>query len=359
MCTQCIPKLNEEKVDQFARQMIGHLNSAGIALMTSIGHRTGLFDTMAKLDFATSKEIAAAAGLNERYVREWLGTMTTGRIVEHDFATNKFHLPAEHAMLLTRAAVPNNIAIPMQWVSVLGSVEDEIVECFKRGGGVSYEKYNRFHEVMAEESNQTAVVPLKEHLLPLVDGLKAKLQQGIEVLDVGCGSGRALISLAVHYPKSQFTGYDLCEEAVVAARNYAKAEGVTNVTFTKVDVTKFNDVEKFDLIFTFDAVHDQASPDVVLKNIYNALKPDGLYFMQDIGGSSDVAGNMDHLLAPFIYTISCMHCMSVSLSQGGMGLGAMWGKELALKMLAEAGFKKVDVEKLNHDIINYYYLVRK
>ncbi|MGV3754036.1 MAG: class I SAM-dependent methyltransferase, partial [Verrucomicrobiota bacterium] len=199
----------------------------------------------------------------------------------------------------------------------------------------------------------------KEHLLPLVDGLKAKLEKGIEVLDVGCGSGRALIALAIHYPQSRFTGYDLCEEAVIAARNYAKAEGVTNVTFQTVDVSRSKDVEKFDLIFTFDAVHDQAKPDVVLKYIYTALKPDGLYFMQDIAGSSNVAGNMEHMLAPFIYTISCMHCMSVSLAQGGAGLGAMWGKELALKMLAEAGFKKVDVEKLEHDIINYYYLVRK
>lgn len=358
MCTQCIPQINEEKVDQFARQMIGHLNGAAIALMTSVGHRTGLFDMMATMDFATSQEIADATGLNERYVREWLGAMATSKIVEHDDATDSYRLPAEHAALLTRTA-SNNIAVTMQWVSVLGGVEDGIVECFKQGGGVPYEKFNRFHEVMAEESHQTTVAPLSDALLPLVDGLKEKLERGIEVLDVGCGSGRALITLALRYPKSRFTGYDLCEPAVAAARNYAKAEGVTNVTFKAVDVSQFNDVEKFDLIFTFDAVHDQAKPDVVLKNIHRALKPDGLYFMQDIAGSSTVANNMEHIIAPFIYTISCMHCMTVSLAQGGAGLGAMWGKELALTMLKDAGFSRVGVERLEHDILNYYYLVRK
>lgn len=359
MCTQCIPKIDEEKVNEFAGQMIGHLNGAAIALMTSIGHRTGLFDVMAQMDYATSREIAENAGLNERYVREWLGTMTTGRIVEHEEVSNRYRLPAEHAALLTRAANSNNIGVTMQWVSVLGRVEDGIVECFKNGGGLPYEKFSRFHEVMAEQSHQTTVEPLNDMLLPLVDGLKAKLEAGIDVLDVGCGSGRALITLALRYPQSRFTGYDLCQEAVVAAQNYAKAEGVENVTFRQTDVSRFNDMEKYDLIFTFDAVHDQARPDVVLKNIFNALKPDGLYFMQDIAGSSSVSRNMEHMLAPFIYTISCMHCMTVSLAQGGAGLGAMWGHEKALEMLAEAGFTSVDIERLEHDILNNYYLVRK
>ncbi|MGH7792265.1 MAG: methyltransferase domain-containing protein, partial [Thermodesulfobacteriota bacterium] len=122
---------------------------------------------------------------------------------------------------------------------------------------------------------------------------------------------------------------------------------------------KLDEKQKSDLITTFDAVHDQAEPDKMLTNIFSALKDNGVYFMQDIAGSSHVHQNMEHPLAPFLYTISCMHCMTVSLSQNGKGLGAMWGKELACKMLNEAGFNQVEVKQLPHDPINYYYIVRK
>jgi SAM-dependent methyltransferase len=111
------------------------------------------------------------------------------------------------------------------------------------------------------------------------------------------------------------------------------------------------------LVLAFDAIHDQPAPARVLENIRRAVRPDGLFLMQDIAAASCVHGNMNHPVGPFIYTISCMHCMSVSLAGGGPGLGAAWGKELALEMLADAGFGDVRVEQLPHDIINYYYVV--
>jgi 2-polyprenyl-3-methyl-5-hydroxy-6-metoxy-1,4-benzoquinol methylase len=339
--------------------MFSLLNHGALTIMISIGHRTGLFDSMCELPPSTSAGIAEAAGLNERYVREWLGAMVTGGVVEYDPQNGTYHLPAEHAAWLTRKATPNNFAVSTQWFSIAGSVEDKIVECFQKGGGVPYKEFKRFNEVMSEESNQTVVVPLLDHLLPLVPGIKDRLSAGIEVLDVGCGSGFALIEMARTYPNSRFTGYDLLPEAIERGKARAEENGLTNISFESRDVSKFEDRERFDLITTFDAVHDQADPARVLSNIYEALKDDGFYFMQDIKGSSHVEKNMDNPLAPFLYTVSCTHCMTVSLAQGGKGLGAMWGRELACEMLREAGFSEIDVKELPHDPINYYYIIRK
>jgi ubiquinone/menaquinone biosynthesis C-methylase UbiE len=350
--------LDQRKAEAFAAKMVGTLNGAAVALMTSVGHRTGLFDAMANPSPATSTEIATAAGLSERYVREWLGAMVTGGVVEHDPDANTYTLPPEHAACLTRAARPNNIAQSMQWVAVLGSVEDEVVAAFAHGRGVPYSAYDRFHEVMAAESDQTTVAGLEAHIIPSVPGLPLKLAAGITVLDIGCGSGRALMRLAELFPASWFVGYDFSEEAISAARQEARQRGLKNVRFEVRDVARWDEPAAFDLITAFDAIHDQANPAAVLKNIRRALKPGGVFLMQDIKASSHVCRNADLPLGPFVYTVSCMHCMSVSLAGGGAGLGAAWGKELALEMLAEAGFGAVSVDSLPHDMLNLYFTAR-
>ncbi|MCH7517593.1 MAG: class I SAM-dependent methyltransferase [Candidatus Dadabacteria bacterium] len=351
--------IDEVKSEQFAERMMTILNHGALNLMISIGYRTGLFDVMSELPASTSEEIAKAAGLNERYVREWLGAMVTGGIIDHYHEKKSYSLPEEHAVWLTRKAVPNNIAVTTQWISLLGSVEDKIVECFKNGGGVPYEAFKRFHEVMSDESYQTVIVPLLDQTLPLIEGIKERLEEGINVLDVGCGSGFALVHMAREFPNSRFTGYDISEEAIDRGTAHAAQYGLTNVTLIAKDVAEFDDVQKYDLITTFDAIHDQADPDRVLSNINRALKDDGVYLMQDIAGSSHVHNNMDHPLAPLLYTTSCMHCMTVSLSQNGKGLGAMWGKELATDMVKNAGFTQVEIKEQPHDPINYYYIIRK
>lgn len=352
-------ELDQSKAEAFAEKMLGVINSAALALMSSIGHRTGLFDTMAALEPSTSEQIARAARLDERYVREWLGAMVTGGIVDYFVADKTYKLPPEHAAFLTRAASPNNMGVTVQFFPLLGSVEDEIIECFRNGGGVPYSSYPRFHEVMAEESSQTVLAALTDSILPLAPELFEKLRAGIEVLDVGCGSGRALCLLAENFPNSRFTGYDFSEEGVARARSEAAAKGIVNVRFEVQDVARLCDLERFDLITAFDSIHDQAQPAKVLKGISDALKPDGTFLMQDIAGSSHLHKNMEHPIGAFGYTISCLHCMSVSLAQGGDGLGAMWGEELAQEMLKNADFKSIHVNKLSHDIINVYYVARK
>lgn len=358
MCTTCAVRFDTSRSEAFGQRMLDLLNNAATGLMLSVGHRTGLFDTLAGLEPATIEQIAETAGLNERYVREWLGAMTTARIVEHDPVAETYWLPAEHAAMLTSDAGADNIAGTCQWLSVLGGVEDRIVDCFRNGGGVPYSEYRRFHEVMAYESCGTVVAPLREHILPLAPGLIEKLECGIDVLDVGCGAGQAMILLAEQFPDSRFVGYDISEEAIGTAQREAQAKGLTNLRFEVQDAAAFADENAFDLVCTFDAVHDQADPAALLRNIRRALRPDGVYLMQDINGSSSHAGDMDHPVGPFIYTISCLHCMTVSLASGGAGLGAAWGKQTALRMLDEAGFADVRVEELEHDFMNYFYVCR-
>jgi 2-polyprenyl-3-methyl-5-hydroxy-6-metoxy-1,4-benzoquinol methylase len=352
-------QFDQTRAEAFAERLLDALNGGAIAIMTSTGHRTGLFDVMAGLPFSTSEQIASAANLNERYVREWLNAMVVGRIVEYDPENETYYLPQEHAAFLTRAASPDNIAVTTQFIPLMGSVEDGIVESFKHGGGLPYSAFPHFHEVMAEDSGQTVVAALTDHILPLMPGLSERLEEGIDVLDVGCGSGRAINLLARTFPNSRFVGYDFSEEAIARARTEAQEHGTTNVRFKVKDVTALEEKASYDLITTFDAVHDQADPAAVLTGIADALNDGGVYLMQDIAGSSHVHKNMDHPIGPFLYTVSTMHCMTVSLAQGGEGLGTMWGEEKAKELLKEAGFTEVKVEQLPHDFVNSYYIIKK
>jgi len=340
----------------FDEELLDIMNKAAIALMLSVGHRTKLFDVMAKLPPSTSQEIATTSGLNERYVREWLGALVTSRIIDYTPNSSLYSLSKEKAGFLTRNG-GYNFASSMQWIPALAYVEDHIVDCFEKGGGVSYELFNRFHTVMAEESQQTVLPALIDEILPLIPTFE-KLKFGIKLLDVGCGSGKAINLMAKSFPNSHFTGYDFSSEAIQNAKNESEHLGITNVTFEKQDASSFIKDSHFDIITAFDAIHDQAKPDKVLANIKKALKSDGIFLMQDIRASSKLENNMEHSLAPYLYTVSCLHCMTVSLALEGKGLGAMWGKELATQMLNDAGFSNVEVKDLAHDPINYYYIAK-
>ncbi len=182
------------------------------------------------------------------------------------------------------------------------------------------------------------------------------------MLDAGCGRGMALLNLAARFPRSRFRGVDLSEEAIAWATAEATGRGLANVSFVAADLTDFDRSAasaQYDLVFTFDAVHDQAKPARLLRGIHRTLKRDGVYIMQDIHAHSHVHENLDNPMAPLLYTVSCMHCMTVSLAQDGDGLGAMWGRELARRMLAEAGFRQVEIHRFDHDIQNDWYVVRK
>lgn len=361
MCIACDTKLSPESLDEFGDRFLGILNSGALAVMISIGHRTGLFTAMRKTGPATSQQIADEAKLNERYVREWLGAMSCGGIASCDETGSVFSLVPAAADMLGGGNGAESLAYLAQYVAMMGFVEDKVIDCFHRGGGVPYSEFPRFHEVMASDSKQTVVDPLFEHLLPLVPGITMALDNGIEVLDIGCGRGKALLKMAAEFPNSRFTGWDLNAEATDAARRESQALGLKNVKFEVRDLSDFHQTAApaaFDFITAFDAIHDQARPDHVLAGIRRALKPDGVFLMQDIGASSNVAENKDHVIGTLLYSLSCTHCMTVSLAQGGLGVGAMWGEQLTREFLANAGFRHIDRHTLSHDIQNFYYIVK-
>lgn len=339
--------------------MLGALNDAALVLMTSLGHRTGLFDTMARLPATTSNEIAEAAGLQERYVREWLGAMVVSRVVEYDPEAATYSLPAEHAVALTRAAGPDNFGAVAAYVPVLARVEDEVAECFRTGGGVPYSSYPRFQEVMAEDSATMVDAALIDTTLPLVPGLVDRLREGIDVADVGCGSGHALNVMAKEFPRSRFVGYDLSEEGLARAGREAEDLGLGNVSFVVRDLAALDEPGAYDLITAFDVVHDQAKPAEVLQAIARALAPEGTFLMVDFAASSALEENVDHPLGPTLYMFSVLHCMTVSLAQDGAGLGTVWGEQKAVEMLGEAGLGEIRVERVEGDPFSNYYIATR
>jgi SAM-dependent methyltransferase len=345
--------------DAFAERMLGALNDAALVLLTSLGHRTGLFDAMAALPPATSDRIADHAGLHERYVREWLGGMVAAGVVEYEPADGTYSLPAAHAAALTRAAGPDNVAAVAAYIPVLAEVEDEIAECFRAGGGVPYDAYPRFQEVMGDDSRATQDAMLVQTTLPLVSGLVDRLRAGIDVADVGCGAGHAANLIAQAFPQSRVVGYDVSRDGIARATAEANALGLPNVRFEVQDLATLEEPGRFGLVTAFDVIHDQARPGTVLRAIADALAPDGTFLMVDFAASSRLEENVDHPLGPLLYTFSVFHCMTVSLAQGGAGLGTVWGEQKALEMLRKAGFADVEMRRIDGDPLNSYYIARR
>jgi SAM-dependent methyltransferase len=345
--------------DNFTSRMVSILNDAAVALLVSIGHQTFLFDLLATLPPASSKEIADAAGLDERYVREWLGGLASAGIITYQAQSHTYALPAHHAAALTRAGGVKNVAKVAPHIAILGEVEQKIIGCFRNGGGLRYSEFPRFHAVRAEETRDLIDASLVAEILPLVEGLPGQLRTGVDVADFGCGSGHVVNVMARAFPASRFTGLDFAESAVAAARAESAHLGVRNATFLTQDLAVLNVADAFDVITVFDAVHDQVQPVRVLANIHRALRPGGTLLMADIKASSNLEENLEIPWAPMSYTVSTMHCMTVSLAGGGTGLGNMWGRQLATSMLTDAGFKDIEVCEIETDPFNYYYIAFK
>lgn len=349
----------QAKAEAFGGKMLSIINNASTALMISIGHQTELFDQMAELPPATSAGLAKAAGLNERYVREWLGAMVTAQLVEYNPLDQTYRLPPEHAAFVTRGAGPDNLAFFTQYIALMGDIEQEVIACFRHGGGVPYSSVPKFQSLQAEETARVYDATLIDVALPLVPGLVDRLRDGIDVLDVGCGGGHAINLMAQAFPRSRFTGYDFSEEGIAMGRAEAARLGLVNASFVVKDIATLDEPGRYALVTAFDTIHDQARPAQVLRAIYEAVQPGGTFLMQDIAASSHVHENIDHPLGPTLYTLSTMHCMTVSLAQNGDGLGTVWGEQLALRMLDDAGFHTVDVKQVPGDILNNYYVATK
>ena len=207
-----------------------------------------------------------------------------------------------------------------------------------------------------------ASLPMNANAFISISGLAEKLESGIKVLDIGCGSGSPGLILAAAYPKSEFYGFDISQEAIQRATNEAEKRNLKNAHFKVQDCanlgTEYNDY--FDYITAFDTIHDQAYPGKVLAEVNKVLKKGGWFSVVDIDAHSNVGDNIGLPLLPMKYTASLFHCMPVSLYfEGGKGLGTCWGKELAVKMLEEAGFTGNEICHVTGDDYNLHILSTK
>jgi len=335
-------ELDRKRVQEFGRKLFGHYTSGVLTLMIDVGHKTGLFEALAQGP-ATAEDLARRAGLQERYVREWLGAVVTGGVVEYDPAARTFTLPAEHALCLTGTS-SRNLAASSQVLAMLARRLDRVAGCFRSGGGVPYSEFRPdFTEYQDAAWRLLYDGLLIKGFLPLAKGLPERLRAGMRVADVGCGTGHAVNLMAREYPASSFVGFDLGADAIARAQAEAREYGLGNARFEVLDVTRLPAEPSYDLITSFDAIHDQRDPATALRRIADALAPDGLYFMLEPRAATRLEDNVGNPFAPYIYGISVLHCMTVSLAEGGTGLGTAWGEERARQMLHESGFTAVEV----------------
>lgn len=350
--------LDPTRVEAFSLHLLDTFGKSYVTYMIDLASRTGLLEAAAQGP-GTSDEVSRRAGLSERYVRECLSVLASGGIVEYDGSTRTFTLPAEHAVCLT-GHTAENMSPLSRLPGLLAKQLDGLEEAFRHGGGVSYEDYRpEFTGYMDELGRAGYDQTLIGGLLPLTGDVPARLTAGARVADIGCGTGHTTNLLAREYPASTFIGYDFAADAIEQARKEAAEYGLTNVTFEVLDVVALNPAEPFDVVFAFDAIHDQAKPATVLQRIFGSLTRGGVFVMVDINASSNLEDNIGNPLAPMIYGISTLHCMTVSLAQGGDGLGTAWGEQLARGMLDDAGFESVETATLAEDPLNLIYVARK
>ena len=353
----------------FAQKMTDILNYGALNLAMGIGYKNRIFDVLEDLNKpVTILEIAAASDLNQRYLREWLGIMVTGRIInlaKTADGENTYFLPLEHAAFLTRKSGSNNLGVYTQEIPLLTSCAMEAVNNgFQTGDGIPFSQYPDFQQFMGELADAKHRQVLIVDFLPSIDNgkLVERLTEGIRVCDLGCGEGVALNLMAKAFPKSTFIGIDNHEAAISEARAETREMGLSNVVYKTIDAAAVYDnidfCRKFDYVYAFDAIHDQSHPLDVLKSIYYMLAPGGMFSMIDIKAFSNHADNLDHPMGAFLYTVSLMHCMPVGLNDNGTGLGMMWGREQAEEMLKEAGFEHIEAIEMEHDGFNLHYLCR-
>jgi ubiquinone/menaquinone biosynthesis C-methylase UbiE len=359
-----------ENPKPFSKTMTDILNYGSLNLAMAIGYRTRLFDFMDESDSPQSvTEIAEKSALNERYIKEWLGIMVCGGIVELSMNQNGeefFFLPKSHGDLLTRRAGNANLGVYTQEIPLLTeSVMEYVIQSFYTGEGIDYCHYPKFQAFMSQLANAKHVRVLVKDFLPAVDAgrILKKIKSGIRVCDLGCAEGVALILMAEAFPDSNFYGIDISKEAIQKAKAAAKKKGLKNVKFINIDAAILKDTPEFkcyfDYVTAFDAIHDQNRPLESLIGIYSILKTDGCFSMIDIAAGSSLSQNTKHPMGAFLYTVSLMHCMPVGMADGGAGLGMMWGREKAVQMLEKAGFSKIEVQEIPNDSFNLHFFCRK
>ncbi|HVM15030.1 MAG TPA: methyltransferase domain-containing protein [Egibacteraceae bacterium] len=349
--------IDQQRMEAFVGKVLADTSAFTTTLLAGIGDRLGLWKDLAGRGPATSAQLAERTGISERYAREWLSAMTASGYLEHDEDTGSFTLPGEHVPAVAEEDGPLFFGGTWQMTRGMSTVFDQLLEAFRTGGGVSQSAY---HPDMWDGMERFTAGWFENHLVPIwipaMPEVEAALRRGARVADVGCGRGRGLIRLAEAYPDSTYVGYDSFAPTVAAAQANADAAGVSDrVRFEHLDASS-KLPGTFDVVFTFDVVHDAVDPRGLLRSIRSSLAPDGSYVCLDINCSAHLHENAGPLGSLFL-GCSTLYCMTTSLADGGEALGAIGLHPAKLdELAAEAGFNSVHRVDLENAFNNLYEL---
>jgi len=354
--------LNPEKLDRYAKMVAGTAQQSLNCALSFVGERLGLYSNLSRIAPASSAELAQETGLDERWVREWLYQQACTGQIDYDESSDRFHLSPEAVAVLVDDKHPAYLAGMFQAVVALYEGLDELPESFKSGIGQSYEAKGEACACGIERmSRQFQTHQLVPRLLPKLDGVVEKLEAGISVADVGCGSATSTVAMAKAFPKSRFAGYDNSRAAIKRASQAVKRAGLDNVRILDPTHEPLPEDGSLDFITTFDVIHDSTHPDELIAAIRASLKPDGTWLCADVKGLPTFGENLkENPIAPLAYCFSVTVCMSAALSvPGGAGLGTLgFHEQKAREMTAAAGFgrfRRIDYEG---DIFNAFYEIR-
>ena len=348
----------------FAAKLTGMLNAQATSTALGVASRTGLLAALSP-EPKSASQLAQAAGLSCRYVEEILAALVCGEVVSlaGKGTPREYALPAENQEALS------GMGLYFEELPLLSQCAfDQVCAAAKTGDGVPSANYAAFSAWMGKLSDEKHERQLVQTFLPaLEDGaIVAKLRAGASVLDLGCGYGVAARLIAEAFPASSVAGVDIDEASIAAARTHPVAGTLSNLTYHVCDAStlcdKWADRQpgSFDLILSFDAIHDLPNPGGAMSSAGNMLAPGGLFVMVDIRARTCLEHNLSHSMAPFLYTVSLLHCMPQGLNHGGCGLGMMWGREKAEAMLKEHGkFDEVAVLEMDFDTFNDAFLCRR
>ena len=347
--------IDQQKMEQFVHKVLGDTSALTTVVLGALGDKLGLFKDLHAQGPASSAELAQRAGVQERYAREWLRAMASAGYLTYDPATDRFTLPPEHAPALAQETGP--VFFGGVWEMLMGMLRpiDKLAQTFKEGGGVAQAEYpDATYHGMDRFTAGWFENLLVQEWLPAVPAVKAALDRGIDVADVGCGRGRAVIKFVQAFPKSRIVGYDVYQPNIDRATANAQAAGVASqVKFEPLDASKAISGQ-YDLITTFDVIHDAVDPRGLLGRIRHALRPGGTYLCLDINCSDKPEENTGPLASLF-YGFSMVYCMTTSLANGGEGLGTCGLPESKLRELAlSAGFGSVRKLPLENPFNNLY-----
>jgi SAM-dependent methyltransferase len=346
---------DQAKQEAFVGKVLGDTSATMTTILASIGDRLGLFKDLALNNASTSAELAARNGIHERYAREWLGGMANAGYLEYEPATRRFRLPPEHVAALAQENGRFFFGGVYQMIPAMLTVVEQVVEGFRDGGGVHQSAYPpAFWGGLERFSAGWFENLLLQQWIPAIPEVEGKLKRGASLADVGCGRGRAIIKLAQRFPSSRFVGYDVFPPAVEQATERAHAAGFGDrVTFQQLDAAK-GIPEQYDVITTFDVVHDAVDPLGLLRAIHQGIRPDGHYVCLDVNCSDKLEENAGPLGAMF-HGVSVFYCMTTSLANGGAGLGTLGFHEPKVRELcAAAGFSFVRRVPLEDPFNNLY-----